>query len=490
MKRQIAELESAARTPAGRHGIILDLLASLDAARIRDVDQLARFHDALLFLCAFPPSPRILKRAESILQRFSERFRGAPMLDPEVSGIAGTTNETRFSYAMARWLASRFPRQVAIDWDADAEPDAERLEPLLPQLIPFLAEESSVDANVSYVEWLKAAHVLGKDGGLTWLLRKLEPFDQRAALFDSLGLWIRWTFGNSAVTRTRMRRRRRTIFYQRGPLLTRRDVSIARELESPPLRITRLSRREGEKAVDMMRGALATRHREVYPFTWGDPSTVISAECGRGLEIVLTGIVPERRLPLRAGFAPLLFRNGVPIGYADAFGICDRMEVSFNIFPAFRDGEAAFCFAMLLKLYHQLFRSTSFSIDPYQIGLGNEEAIEAGAFWFYRKLGFHSTDPEVERLARREEEIGRRSSPRTLRRYAQSPMIYDAPGAPQGAWDRFHVRILGMRMLSGKPLPMSAAIERAKRGRSERQYLRLTARDEAFRRAVLRLGSR
>ena len=77
------------------------------------------------------------------------------------------------------------------------------------------------------------------------------------------------------------------------------------------------------------------------------------------------------------------------------------MEVSFNIFYAFRDGESAFCFARLLKLYHQLFFSTTFSLDAYQVGFGNDEAIEAGAYWFYRKLGFRSTDPKVERIAQR-----------------------------------------------------------------------------------------
>jgi len=108
--------------------------------------------------------------------------------------------------------------------------------------------------------------------------------------------------------------------------------------------------------LDMARAALATRYREVYTFTWGDPSTVLSADAGRGLEILLIGLLPEKRFPLRAGFAPFILRNGVPIGYADAYGLCERMEVSFNIFYGFRDGESAFCFARLLKLYHQALR--------------------------------------------------------------------------------------------------------------------------------------
>ncbi len=418
-----------------------------------------------------------MQRAETELATFADRFRGSPPLDPEVSGIAGTSSETTFSHAIASWLADRFPRLVSIDWN-DLDPD--RLAAALTPLIPFLEEETAVDANVPLLEWLRAARPGDKDGGLAWLLRG-DP-----ALFDALHPWIVWRFPNSEVTRTRMRRRPRRIFYQTGSLLTRRDVSLEKEIKGPSLPVRTLTRRQGEKALDMARAALAMRQREVYCFTWGDPSTIVSADCGRGVEILLIGIVPGKRLPLRAGFAPLIFRNGVPIGYADAFGICDRMEVSFNIFYAFRNAEAAYGFAKMLRLYHQLFGSTSFSIDPYQIGAGNDEAIEAGAFWFYRKLGFHCTDPAIEQMARREEariaaDPSHRSSAATLGRLARGSMIYDLPGSPQGEWDRFHVR-----NLRRKPVIMSKEIARAKRGRSERQYLRLTARDKTFRNLIRR----
>jgi len=143
------------------------------------------------------------------------------------------------------------------------------------------------------------------------------------------------------------------------------------------------------------------------------------------LEIVLLGVLPEKRLPVRAGYAPFFFRNGVPVGYGDAFVFGERIEVSFNIFPAFREGESAWCFVRLLKLYRQLFGSTVFTIDPYQIGLGNDEAIDSGAFWFYRKLGFRPTDPKIERLARAEEKRKRRSSAATLRKLATSAMVLD-----------------------------------------------------------------
>src|SRR6058998_784717 len=375
------------------------------------MSDLARLHDRLLFICAYPPTPKALQRAESLLKRFARRTKNIdPLLDPDVSGIAGTAVDMVFSFDFVRWLARRFPRQVDIDWDEAPDPD--RLAAVLTPLIPLL-EEAVVDANVPYFDMLR-------ERGLSWLLENVD-----AVQYDSLGLWIRWNF-DALHSRTRLRRKPRKIFYQREPILSRRDVSIERELAGPPLRISRLSRRKGEKVLEMARTALAIRYREVYNFTWGDPSTIISADAGRGLEILLIGLIPERRLPLRAGFAPFILRNGVPIGYGDAFGLCERMDVSFNIFHAFRKGESAFAFARLLKLYQQLFGSTVFSIDSYQIGLGNDEAIEAGAFWFYRKLGFRATDPQIERMARREEErIAKnprhRTSQRMLRRMARSP---------------------------------------------------------------------
>lgn len=503
---------------------------------------LARLHDTLLFFCAYPASPRVLKRAEALLKSFGKRVAALDdtdaLDDPEVSGIAGTSVTVVFSYDFVRWLADRFPAQIEIDWEQETDP--EKLAALLSLLVPFLEEEASVDVNVPFERWLKAAGAMGKDGGLSWLIAQIErlplPPQQRAILYDSLNLWIRWRLGNSAVTRTAMRRRPRAIFFQESPLLARRDVSITRELAGKPLRITRLTRRDGEAVLDMARAALATRYRELHCFNYGDPATVLSADCGRGLEILLVGIAAEKRLPLRAGFAPLILRNGVPIGYGDAFGICERMEVSLNIFYAFRDGESAYCLAMMLKLYHQLFGSTSFSIDPYQIGMENDEAIESGAFWFYRKLGFRCTDARIERMARREEERvasepAYRTSARTLKQLARGSMVWDA--RPAGEWDRFHVRNIGLavqktlarsggvaaalgikerslnaaeRRAFERLAPVLAAIRdldrwsaeeraevreiiRAKAGRREEVYLKRLGRHERLRRALIHLGS-
>jgi len=97
----------------------------------------------------------------------------------------------------------------------------------------------------------------------------------------------------------------------------------------------------------------------------------------------------------------------------------------------------------------QLLGVTVISIDPYQVGHENEEGIESGAFWFYRKLGFRPVRPELMKLAQAEERrVGNdptyRTSARTLRKLAAGHMLFELPGASTGKWDRFEVRHMGL----------------------------------------------
>src|SRR4029077_9499607 len=147
-----------------------------------------------------------------------------------------------------------------------------------------------------------------------------------------------------------------------------------------------------------------------------------------------------RRLPLRAYTAGFTLKNGVPINYIEAIGLCEWIEIGFNTFYTFRDGETACVYAQVLRCLHALMGATCFSVYPYQIGKDNDEAIESGAFWFYRKLGFRPGRADLLELTRREEKrIGSdpkyRTSARTLRRLADDHVFYELPGTETGAWD-------------------------------------------------------
>jgi hypothetical protein len=194
---------------------------------------------------------------------------------------------------------------------------------------------------------------------------------------------------------------------------------------------------------------MSVRYRELPAFSAGDPSAVFRADVGRGVSIFVTGLARDERLPLRAGFGTLFARNGVLVGYGDLHAAFSRADVSFNVFYAFRDGESAWLYARLLAVVRAVTGAAQLSVDPYQIGLGNEEAIASGAFWFYRKLGFRSADAPLERLAVREESRlaaspGRRTPPPLLRRLTTAPLLYDVPGETCHLPDAFRLRDLGL----------------------------------------------
>ena len=154
-------------------------------------------------------------------------------------------------------------------------------------------------------------------------------------------------------------------------------------------------------------------------------------------------------MPLRAYHAGFTLKNGVPINYIEGITLFERTELGFNTFYTFREGETAWVYAQVLKLLNQIVGATCFSIDPYQIGFNNDEAIDSGAFWFYRKLGFRPVRPELARLTQSEEKkIARdrhyRTSRRRLRQFSAGNIVYELPGTRRGFWDGFQVRNLGL----------------------------------------------
>ncbi|HSO73772.1 MAG TPA: hypothetical protein VLU47_02960, partial [Blastocatellia bacterium] len=204
------------------------------------------------------------------------------------------------------------------------------------------------------------------------------------------------------------------------------------------------------KLVFLGRDMMTVRYRELHGFTYGDPRHVLRASAGRGVEFVIWGLPPGRRLPLLGYHALLILKNGVPAGYAESLALFERTEVGVNLFYTFRDGESAWIYARLLRFLRQHLNVSVFSVEPYQLGSHNEEGIEAGAFWFYRKLGFRPVQPRVARIVAREERRlakrpGYRTPARILRQLAAGHLLYEAPSVQHpGEWDNFRVPNIGL----------------------------------------------
>jgi hypothetical protein len=455
LDRLISELEDAKPEFGGSAARrALKLLEQIERRVIDDAELLIRFHEALLFIRSHPHSEEVLRKSDELLTSFAERVkhirsrRGDLVLFDyiENSGIAATELSGTFSYGIARWLVNCYPDKVDIDWERWEK--KERLAFVLAQLLPLFYEDSLVEANVPHRAWLDAAKKNeGRD--LEWLIRRIEqlPLSERrkAELYDSLELYIRWDLNDSRASRTRNIRATRNIYYHSEPLIRRSDVSLEKIILSPPLKLKKLSRAEGERAVDMLRATTTVRYRELYGITNGNPENVVRANVGRGVEIFLWDLPAKRRLPLRAYHAGFTLKNGVPINYIEGITIFERMELGFNTFYTFREGESAWVYAQVLRLLHNVVGATAFSIDPYQIGFNNDEAIESGAFWFYRKLGFRPVKSELAQLAAREEkkiaaDRGYKTPARVLKRLSKGHIIYELPGTTPGDWDRFEMR--------------------------------------------------
>jgi hypothetical protein len=533
------------------------------AARLRfgkDAEALIRFHDLVLFFRAFPPSPRVLRLADTLLRGLEKQVTAALAAgaDPdefapeEVVGIAGTVVEATFSYPMVCWLVERYPKAISINWEG-YEREVQRAA-IWPRFLPLLEEDSLTEANVPYRDWLKAAR--GREEELLWLVRRFQRLPisekEKAALYDSLEILVRWEMSGSPASRTLSRKPVRQFYFHRAPLIQRRQVSIADELAKPDLPIKALPSREAEKVLDLLKAATGVRYRELYGTANADPAWVVQSKVGRGVEVYFSGLPPEKRLPLRAYLAGFTVKNGVPINYVECISLFDWTEIGFNTFPAYRDGETAWIYAQHLRLLRQLHGTNAISVYPYQIGDGNDEAIDSGAFWFYRKLGFRSMDPALEELAQREEQKiranpGYRTSARTLRRLSKAHVVYETPEAQRGAWDRFAMRNIGYKLqqrmasdfggdaeamrrasiaqiaplLNVTPQQLPAAVQdslanftmvlslvpdfprwtnetryffgeliSAKSLQTEQEYVRLLQRHRRFRAAILKLGSR
>ncbi|MGB8915230.1 MAG: hypothetical protein WCC89_00135 [Candidatus Sulfotelmatobacter sp.] len=466
----LTALEAAkGRFDSGHSTLIAKLLAQLSKLQLTDPHQLIRFHECLLFLRAFPHSPSHIPRVERLLNTFHERIEKlrtanadmSPFDDFDTSGIAATTMQDTLSFDVAHWLAHRIPRNVDIAWnDYWDDYQAERARTnTWPRFIPLLEEDADVEANIPWQRWLD--HARGRQNPLPWLLTRFAqlplPARQRSELYDSLRLPIRWNLENLKLSRTRNFTRPRRFYFHNVPLIQRSDVSLSHELSQPPPKLEKLSAAAGDSVMHAIREVMAVRYRELYGTTLGDPSSVVRADLGRGVVMHFWGLPPTRRLPIRAYLAGYTLKNGVPINYVEAIGLCEWIEVGFNTFYTYRQGETAWIYAQALRCLCALTAAKCISIYPYQIGQNNDEAIDSGAFWFYRKLGFRSGRPDLRKLSEREEKRiaanpKYRTPPRTLKRLAEAHVFYELrPSAERLTKPDVRSRLEAGTTLEGRP---------------------------------------
>ncbi len=157
LSRQLAELEQFRHIygkGSARH--VEQGLLRLRNIEFPDVESLIHFHDALLFLRAFPQSARVAKLAGQLLLGVGRQVAELQKKnadfdlfdDEEFSGIANTTLRDTPTYELARWLTGRFPHEVHPNWDVDAV--GRQLSSSLPAFVPLLADDCLVEPDTPY----------------------------------------------------------------------------------------------------------------------------------------------------------------------------------------------------------------------------------------------------------------------------------------------------------------------------------------------------
>jgi hypothetical protein len=409
----------------------LQRLRQLARTRLRGVDQVERLHELLCFMRAYPDNAAVLQAVESLLNRFDRRADLRAHRDELVnSGIAGTPIRYPFFYPTACWLAQHWPNRLKLDRSDGVAGDS--IASVLPALLTPIEAHAVREARLP--GFVALDRLRGAETDATFLIGRIAAAPgndwTREALYDLINPTCELLPGTDTPNRTRAAASGAPQAWRAAPLRRERP-DLAVELLRPPRTVRRATRSQAHTLIELARAAMVTRRRDLDAFAYGNERDVWLIDDGDGLAFALIGIIAERRAVVSAIYGGLTLQNGVPVGYLQSDLTGRAAAISFNTFETFRGGEAAYTFARLLAALHHGFGSTSFSIEPYQLGKGNDEGLDSGAWWFYTKFGFRPRSPAGLKLALRELELRRRSpkyrtSRRTLQSLAEYHLFFDA----------------------------------------------------------------
>jgi len=407
-----------------------ELMTALAGTRLRSATEVRKLHEALCFLAAYPDDAQVRRAARRMLDAFRGRADLRRHRDALAgSGIAGTDTPFRFFWPTARWISRHWPGALVLERE---DPDhARAILDALPQLLGQAEAEwlrSQRSPTLAVLDRLRPEGVTDADFLIG--LASSMPCDEagREAFFDHMDPPFLLRAGRGTPERTSARLDLvRPALRPRGPERTRPDLRA--EARRPPRRIRRLRASEARELLRLARTSMITRERDVAVFQYPDLRDAFLVDDDAGLAFAWMGVEPSRRLLLPALYAGLTLQNGVPIGYVQLDVLGRHAAISFNTFETFRGGEAARVFARLIAAARHAFGCEDFSVEPYQLGDNNDEGIESGAWWFYRRFGFRPRGLSARRLAAREEARRKsrpsyRSPPRILLALARSHLFF------------------------------------------------------------------
>lgn len=402
--KKLAELERIVRSYGPGFARAKETrVRELSDATLTGGPAVARLHEALCFLRAYPDDERVLEVVTRALDAFDaredlRRHRG----ELDASGIAGTRLRDQFHWVTARWLTSKWPERLRIDWALVEDHGA--LDRMLPRLLGWAEAVEAGATRARLARYLRLFEQRDEVDG-SFLVRRFaglsvdEPL--REHLFESLALPMILEPGPGGPSRTRAYLPSAPRAFQTRPLdRSRPDLRRASRVE--PRSVRRLEGAEATAVLELAREAMITRTRDLDAIKHASPDDVRLVDTGDGLAFACLGVSPEQRSLIEALYVFLLLKNGVPIGYYQAALSFGAAELNFNVFPPWRGAEAARLYARAVAVVRALFGVDVLAVPPYQLGHENDEALASGAYWFYAKLGLRPRDQGARALLRDE----------------------------------------------------------------------------------------
>ena len=415
----------------------LQILHALGKTQSRTSGELKKLHSVLCYLRAFPDSTAHYHAAQDLLSCFDRdvsRLSASSRADLWDSGIIGTPVHYRFSFEVARWMARRMPGAVSIDWEELQ--DTSRLDDLIEHVLVPAETDYFFSGEVTTRKWVELAAAKTEGTDFDWLMAQLRPgrFESVwAQLYNAADIPLIWDLRGCVLAKS-------TNIAPVAAIIPRRQ-GLRRQVRNTKSEVTRkidslrsLSPRAGAKLLDVAMASLAARHRETYHFNFASPREVYLADVGAGVSIAIFGLQPEHRFPLECTMGFLILANGAPVGYGGSSIVFRQVNTGINIFDEYRGSEASFLWTQVMRVYHQLVGCNRYIANPFQVGSGNDEALQSGAFWFYYRLGYRPVLPNIRKLAQREaarKRVNRsyRSNLEVLRRLASCDLHFTLPGA-------------------------------------------------------------
>lgn len=400
------------------------LLNSLSGLALPSGKYLLRYHDILLFFCAYPQHARLLKLSEKELKRIAAHLKKSSATKKSLhvnEGLPYTDTITRFSPDLISWLSLQ--KDINAIFDSMPEPSLPINEVMIVTLPSLLKEETTAGLDfegLMEVLHIKPAHYV------SFLLGQLEQLDPlvRDIIMEHMDVFVKLVPTNLQFSRAFNRIPVQSAYYRQELLKQFDHLQLINE---PIPDALVMSKTDHQQLCKVIKYAMPLTQREIDTASYLDEDSVRLFQLERGVMVAIHAMIPQRQLPLESSVGFTLFKNGIPVSYGGTWIFGPRARFGLNIFDAFRGGESGYTLCQLLRVFRQVFSISYFEVESYMFGYANPEGINTGAFWFYYKYGFRPVNKELMKLAKQEKhKIKTRknylSSEKTLIRFTQSNM--------------------------------------------------------------------